>query len=163
MAKTIKTNIKFYKGLDNVENRLYGFVTKTNGSWKGCREEEPRKKIVFVDTSLADSIIPNALYRCVLTPMNSREGFIATSATSIKFKATILSTCRREVFVVRVKFGNKTLIYDPSSDERRKRDIQAIADNLRNRHDLENAQAVAEDFVSTACMVKHLYEQAHVH
>lgn len=44
MAQRIKTNIKFYKGLENVADRLYGFVTKTNGSWKGCRETESKKK-----------------------------------------------------------------------------------------------------------------------
>lgn len=62
MAQRIKTNIKFYKGLENVAYRLYGFVTKTNGSWKGCRETESKKKIVFVDPSIAKDIIPNMLY-----------------------------------------------------------------------------------------------------
>lgn len=32
MAQRIKTNIKFYKGLDNVADKLYGFVAKSNGS-----------------------------------------------------------------------------------------------------------------------------------
>ncbi len=44
MAQKIKTNIKFYKGLDNVADRLYGFVAKSNGSWRGCRETESKKK-----------------------------------------------------------------------------------------------------------------------
>ncbi len=47
MAQRIKTNIKFYKGLDNVADKLYGFVAKSNGSWRGCRETESKKKIVF--------------------------------------------------------------------------------------------------------------------
>lgn len=46
MAQRIKTNIKFYKGLENVADQLYGFVTKTNGSWKGCRETESKKNRV---------------------------------------------------------------------------------------------------------------------
>ena len=47
MAQKIKTNIKFYKGLDNVEDRLYGFVTKSNGSWRGCRDTKKKKEDSF--------------------------------------------------------------------------------------------------------------------
>lgn len=163
MTKLIKTIIKFYKGLDNVEEKLYGFVTKSDGSWRGCRESEPKKKIVFVDYSASDNIIPGLLYKCSLKPMRSRHGFIAVTASPIKFPATLISVYRKGVYMVKIKFGNKTIIYDPSSKERRKRDIQKIADNLRNRLDLEDPRGIAEDFVSSACIVKHLYEQAHVH
>ncbi len=71
MAQRIKTNIKFYKGLDNVADKLYGFVAKSNGSWRGCRETESKKKIVFVDTAIAKDIIPNTLYSCSLVPMRN--------------------------------------------------------------------------------------------
>lgn len=157
----IKTNIKFYKGLDNVADRVYGFVTKINGSWRGCRKEDGKKKIVFVDTTIAKDIIPNVLYSCSLIPMRNDEGFIAKSATIIKFEGVICTTCRKDVYVVSVKFGNKLYIYDPSSKERRKRDIKKIADTLRNRVDLVDAFNVAEEFINAACMVKHMYNQAH--
>lgn len=159
MNKKIKTNIKFYKGLDNVKDRVYGFVTKSNGSWKGCRETEPKKKIVFVDAALAPTIIPNMLYHCSLTPMRECEGFIAKSATPIQFPASIVVTANKRTHMIKVIFGNKTIIYEPGSKEKRKRDIQAIADNLRNRFDLENAQAVATDFTNNACMLKRMYDQ----
>ena len=55
------------------------------------------------------------------------------------------------------------LIYDPTSTEKRKRDIKAIADNLRTRLDLEDGQIVAEDFINNACIVKRLYEQSKCH
>lgn len=160
MAQRIKTNIKFYKGLENVADRLYGFVTKTNGSWKGCRETESKKKIVFVDPSIAKDIIPNMLYSCTLMPMRSETGFIAKSATILRFPATIKTICRKNVFVVRITFGNKEIIYDPSSKEKRKNDIQVIAQLLRGRNDLENAIATAEDFIDNAFMVRKLYEQS---
>lgn len=159
MNQKIKTNIKFYKGLDNVQDRVYGFVTKSNGSWKGCRESESKKKIVFVDAAIASTIVPNMLYHCSLTPMRERDGFIAMSATPIKFKATISVTCNKRTHMVKVIFGNKTIIYEPGSKEKRKRDISAIAENLRTRLDLEDAPSVATDFVDNACMVKRLYEQ----
>lgn len=159
MAARIKTNIKFYKGLDNVADRLYGFVTKKNFSWRGCREDEPKKKIVFVEPSIAGSILPNQLYHCSLVPMACDKGFIAKSATLIQFEATIITACRKGKFFVKVSFGNKELIYDPSHPSPRKNNIQKIADNLRNRMDLKNAREVAEDFINNACMIKRLYEQ----
>lgn len=160
MTQRIKTNIKFYKGLNNAQDRLYGFVTKSNGSWRGCREDVVKKKIVFVDPTIAADIIPNVLYSCSLLPMRNDEGFIVKSASIIKFTGMISTTCRKNVFLVKVKFGNKIIIYDPSSTEIRKRDIKAIADMLRNRVDLENAHGVAEDFISSACIVKRLYDQS---
>lgn len=159
MTQKIKTNIKFYKGLNNMQDRLYGFVTKSNGSWKGCREGVVKKKIVFVDPAIATDITPNVLYSCSLIPMRNDEGFIVKSASVIKFTGLITSTCRKNVFFVKVRFGNKEIIYDPSSKENRKRDIQAIASHLRSRVDLENAHDVAEDFISSACIVKRLYDQ----
>ena len=112
MAQRIKTNIKFYKGLDNVADKLYGFVAKSNGSWRGCRETESKKKIVFVDTAIAKDIIPNTLYSCSLVPMRNEGGFIAKSATIIKFPGTVATVCRKNVFLVRITFGNKEYIYD---------------------------------------------------
>lgn len=157
----IKTNIKFYKGLDNVADRIYGFVTKTNGSWRGCRKEDCKKKIVFVDTALVKDIIPDVLYSCSLIPMRNDKGFIAKTATIVQFEGVICTTCRKDSYIVRVKFGNKLYIYDPSSKESRKRDIRRIADILRNRVDLVDAYNVAEEFVNAACMVKHIYNQTH--
>ena len=58
MAQRIKTNIKFNKGLNGVESRIYGLVTKQNGSWRGCREtDDCKKKIVFVDPDAAKAAL----------------------------------------------------------------------------------------------------------
>ena len=115
---------------------------------------------MFVDTAIAKDIIPNTLYSCSLVPMRNEGGFIAKSATIIKFPGTVATVCRKNVFLVRITFGNKEYIYDPSSKEKRKNDIKSIADILRSRHDLENAISVAEDFIDNACIVKRLYEQS---
>lgn len=157
--KTIKTHIKFYQGLDGVEDRLYGFVTKVNGSWRGCRENELRKKLVFVDPSIAKDIIPNQLYRCTLIPTRADGAFLAKHAKMMKFPAKISSIKGKGVWAVHVKFGNKTLIYEPASKDRLKNSIQTIAENIKSRKDLENPWIVAEDFINAACLIKRLYDQ----
>jgi len=160
MSQSIKTIIKFYKGLGGVESRIYGLVTKKNGSWRGCREtDECKRKIVFVDPSISKDIIPNALYSCSLVPMKNKDGFIAKSAQLVKFKAMIDTKITKKVCRVVVKFGNKEIVYDPSSKEKRQRDIKQIADKLRNRIDLIDANQVAEDFLNSACIVKRIFEQ----
>lgn len=158
MSNRIKTNIKFYKGLNDAEDRIYGFVTKVNGSWKGCRESEAKKKIVFVDESIAPSILPNTLYHCVLIPMKTGNGFVALSAKILKFKATIATISHKDTFVVAVKFGNKEIIYDPSSRDVKRNDIVTIANIIRKRDDLKDAHTTAEDFIDNALMAKRLYD-----
>lgn len=160
MARKIKTYIKFSKGLDNVADKVYGFVTKKNGSWRGCRDTEEKKKIVLVAPELVDGIIPDMLYSCSLTPMRNDKGFIANSANLVKFKGTISSICRGDKFIVNVQFGNRLFTYDPSSNDRRKNDIQGIAEALRTRVDLENAAIVAEDFVNDAFVVRRMYKES---
>lgn len=161
----IKTNIKFYSGLDNVADRLYGFVTKVHGSWRGCRESEPIKKVVFPDAALCSDIIPGVLYSCSLIPMNSGNGFIAKTANIVKFEAKISTHCNNEngVFNVCVQFGNKKIVYDPSSKFKNRTDISSIAQELRNRVDLEQALCVAEDFINHALIVRRLYQQHTTH
>lgn len=160
MVERIKTNIKFQKGLNNSEERLYGFVTKVKGSWRGCRgTDTEKKKIVLLDVRLAEKVIPNVLYHCSLIPMRSDGGFVAVSATLIRFEAVIETVYQNNAFMVTVKFGGKTLIYDPSSTERRKTSIKQIAETIRKRVDLENPDQVAEDFINTACMLKQLQKR----
>lgn len=155
----IKTNIKFSKGLNNIESQFYGFVTKQNGSWRGCRADDGcKKKIVIVDEEAAKDMLPNTLYRCSLIPMRNENGFIAKTATAIRFKVTIHSVSRGSKFYVLVCFGNKEIIYDPASKDKRKNNIQTIANGLRKRVDLENPNATAEDFIDAACLIQRLYK-----
>lgn len=164
MSQRIKTNIKFYKGLGGVESRIYGLVTKNNGSWRGCREtDDCKKKIVFVDPSISKDIIPNVLYSCSLMPMKKEEGFIAKSAQIVKFKAMIETKMSRRDYHVSVKFGNKEIIYNPGSKEKRFKNIKEIADGIRKRVDIMDAGQVAEDFLNSACIVKRMFEHRNVH
>lgn len=157
--KTIITNIKFYKGVSNVENKIYGFVTKHEGHWRGCRVDTEKKKVVLVDPQFEKDIVPNVLYRCSLIPMKSGGGFIAIEATPCKAKAHLEITQNAGRPKLIVSFGYKRMIYDPSSPNPKKNNISAIADDLRNRHDLEDAHIVAQDFIDNACIVRRIWKQ----
>ena len=128
--------------------------------WADKKKYKNKKKIVLVDTVIAKDIIPNMLYSCSLIPMRNDKGFIAKTANIIQFPGTISTTCRKNVFNVRITFGNKVIVYDPADKTKRKSDIKLIAENLRTRFDLQNAQQVAEDFIDNACIIKRLYDQS---
>ena len=160
MAQQIKTIIKFIRGNDGINNgKIFGFVTKKNGHWMGCRVDESKKKIVFVDPSISKSILENMPYNVTLIPMQSEQGFIAIAATQVLFDAKIITKMSKGVFKVMVKFGIKTIIYDPTSELERYNSIPNIAELIRHRTDLKNPMQVANDFVDSACIVRDLYKR----
>lgn len=155
--QTIKTNIKFKRGS---RKELYGFVTKVGPSWRGCHEEYTgKKKIVYVDEKLSTELEPGLLYRVALIPMNGKDGFIAITAKQIKFTAKIKTELDDDKFKVFVSFGNKTFIYDPKSKSEKKNNMNAIAQLIRERPDLEGSMEVADDFLDNAYMALTLYKR----
>lgn len=159
MAHKIRTIIKFMRGAEGINGgKIFGFVTKEGGSWKGCRKDDScKKKIVLVDPSVEPTICENMPYNTLIIPMASNQGFIAISAKPIKFTAKIVTEVRKGVFRVIVKFGMKTIEYNPSSPLPQYTNITKIAERIRMRKDLEDAMQVAEDFINSACIVRDLY------
>lgn len=158
MVQTIKTNIKFKRGKDE---KLYGFVTKVGSSWRGCREEETKKKkIVYIDRKLEVEVEPGLLYHVTLIPMTEKDGFIAVQVKQVKFNARIKTELDNDKFRVYVSFGNKVFTYDPSSPSKKKSDMNAIADLIRNRHDLECNIEIADEFLDNAMMALILYKRS---
>lgn len=159
MAQQIKTIIKFTRGESGInKGKVFGFVTKQNGHWKGCRsDDECKKKIVFVDPSVSKSMLMNIPYKATLIPMHSEQGFIATSVSQIVFEGKIITKVKKGEFKVICKFGGKSIVYDPTSPSEKYNKINEIADVIRHRADLKNASQVAEDFIDSACIVRSFY------
>lgn len=158
-TQKIKTNVKFQK---TDAGQFYGFVTKNqNGSWRGCRESDDcKRKIVLVDPLASQDMSENTLYKVVLIPMrDGKNGFIATKAEAVKFEGKIEVELDDNTFRVSVKFGHKTLVYDPTSSSPKNRNIQAIAELIKSRQDLKDNFKVAEEFLDSACLVNSLYKR----
>lgn len=153
----IKTNIKFKQ---NENGAFYGFVTKdSRGSWRGCRETDAKKKIVFVDKDKESDIIPDALYQCSLIPMKSESGFIAINVKLMKFEAHIETEVTDNLYRVTVTFGHTAIVYNPQSTNPQKNNIQTVARLLRSRHDLKYKEAVAEEFCDNAYLLFNIYKK----
>lgn len=157
--KVIKTNIKFK---ENERGIFEGFVTKNEyGSWRGCREEtDCFKKIVLLDPrQITIPIKENVLYQCSLIPMRSDCGYIVIQAKQVQFVAKTETVVHGNTYRVSVRWGHKITTYNPASKFECKRNIQAIAEYLRNREDLKYANAVAAEFLDSACLVQSIYNK----
>lgn len=162
MNNNIKTKLKFVRS--DRTGSWVGFISVNtkNGCVRGVREDakEP-KKVCVVAHELSDIIEPNALYDVELTPMkNQKAGFIVKKAVPHMFEARISSTIvKNAVYLVEIKFGNKTIIFDPL-DGRQDcvRTIEGVIEILQYRKDVKNLLQVISDFKLVANNIVAAYE-----
>lgn len=159
---TIFTRLKFKKS--EVSGMLIGFVSQNpkTGRVKGVREDsEFPKQVCIVDQTIAPEIILGALYQVAIVPMYKKKGFIVIEATPYQFKADI-STCYvpKACYIVEVKFGNKTIVFDPKDGRKAStRTIAGVKALLEKRIDVQNITQVVEDFVEAATDLLKKYER----
>ena len=162
MTKRIKTLLKFQKS-DRDKMSFVAYVRKDkSGSWKGCRETDGnKKKIVLADKQVAETMMENVLYSTTLIPMKECMGFVAISAEPVRFTANINTIIDDDRYMVEVKFGNKTIVYDPSSSMENRRTIPGIIETLLHRIDIKHPDQVIEDFREAAEIVLAYYKADH--
>lgn len=155
----IKTKLKFAKS--NVSDALVGFVSinNKNGRMKGVRENaDVPKMICLTSNDVAPSIEQGVLYDVEMIPMNNASsGFIVVKAEPHKFNARISSSIvKNAVYVVEVKFGNKTIVFNPLDGKKDSiRTIDGVLEVLSARKDIRNIEQVLEDF---KCAAEHMME-----
>ena len=157
--KRIYTKLKFAKSEQT--GAYIGFVSQNpkTGRIMGVRpDSEFPKKICIIDQKLSNLIVPNILYDVTLIPMKEKNGYIAIEATPVAFKATIeTSYVPKAIYKVEVKFGNKTILFDPVDGKKDSvRTITGVREILEKRMDIENLQDVISDFSEAAdLLMKH--------
>lgn len=147
MAKKMIVNIKFTK--NKMNDSLAGYVTKSNGSWKGCRSTEKcRMKIVLPGQEVKDTMMENVLYRTTIIPMREKDGFVAIKIEPVQFEARIETKFRGRQYSIEVRFGHKRLVYDPfdKRDNKCRKDIKVFLRTLESRPDIKDIAQVVEDF-----------------
>lgn len=158
----IKTKLKFTKS--NHSDSLVGFVSinPKNHRVKGVREDskEP-KKICIASTILAPLIELGVLYDVQMIPMrNASAGFIVVSAEPAAFEARIETVIvKNAVYQVKVKFGNKTILFDPMDGKRDSvRNMNGVIKVLESRKDIKNPMQVIDDFIKSGNIVLAHYQ-----
>ena len=158
----IKTKLKFVKS--DRTGSWVGFVSinPKNGRVFGVREDDKNpKKVCVASREVACFIEPGVLYDVQLIPMkNKSAGYIVVEAEPHAFEAKITPTVIKNViYKVEVKFGNKTLLFDPKEGKLDSvRDLDKCAEMLKKRMDVKNLLQVVDDFLKVGQTVLSSYQ-----
>ena len=103
----------------------------------------------------------NALYDCILIPMADKNGYVVIAAEPVQFKAKVNTTyIKGNVYLVEVKFGNKTIRFDPFNGKKESvKNLKACKEVLEKRIDVKDVMQVVEDFERAANTVVTLMEK----
>lgn len=171
-VEKIRTKLKFIKSEKN--GALISFVSQNpvNNVVCGVRQDSPYpKKIVIIDREIANNILVNVLYDCVLIPMTQTlnektgekhtPGYIAIEANPVQFKATVTTRYIRGVkYNVEVSFGNKVVRFDPFRGQKESvKSLAACRAVLEKRYDVKDLMEVVEDFETAAYNLLELMKQ----
>lgn len=163
---TIFTKLKFKKS--EVSGLLVGFISQNpaTGRIKGVREDcEYPKQVCVADASISPDIIVGALYNVAIVPMYKKKGYIVIEATPYQFKAVIdVIYVKKALYKVSVKFGNKTITFDPKDGQKASvRSLSAVKSLLEKRIDIQDITQVVDDFVDAASKMLLRYESDGYH
>ena len=156
------TKLKFIRS--EVSGAPVSFVSQNPKTGRICgvrQESEYPKKICIVDKLLAPQIIMNALYDCTLIPMDERNGYVVIVAEPVQFKANVTSTyIKNNIYLVEVKFGNKTIRFDPFNGKKESvKSLAACKSVLEKRIDVKDLMQVVEDFERAANNILRLLDK----
>lgn len=158
----IKTKLKFTRS--ERSGAWVGFVAinPVNGYMRGVKEDEKTLKMVcVVSREIEDTIEEGILYDVEMIPMcNKKSGYIVIKAKPHLFAAHMESTViKHAVYQLTVKFGNKTITYDPKDGKQHSvRTIEGVVEVLRARKDVLCLNQVIEDFIKSANLLYSVYQ-----
>lgn len=160
--KRVATKLKFIKSEQT--GAIVSFVSQNpkTGQIRGVRQDEQYpKKICVLDKKLIPDVLLNTLYECTLIPMSEKDGYVVIEVTPVQFKATIeVSYIPKAIYTVEVKFGNKTILFDPKDGKKDSvRKLEQCRRVLETRVDVKNLPQVLEDFDKSVTNILRKYEQ----
>lgn len=150
----INTKLKFIQSTKTGNWVSFVNINTETGRIKGVRENAPEpKKVCVASKKISGNIIRGVLYDVTMIPMEKpQNGYVVTEAEPCQFEAVISTTIvKNAVYMVEVKFGNKTVTYNPLDGKNNSvRTIAGVADILKGRKDIMNLEQVLHDFYRSA-------------
>lgn len=158
----VYTKLKFIRS--EISGAPVSFVSQNPKTGRICgvrQDSEYPKKICIVDKALSSQIMLNALYDCALIPMADKNGYVVIAAEPVQFKAKVNTTyIKGNVYLVEVKFGNKTIRFDPFNGKKESvKNLKACKEVLEKRIDVKDVMQVVEDFERAANTVVTFMEK----
>lgn len=150
--KLEKTRLKLS---ESQQGELIGFVSRHGKRRKlfGVREDSPLgKKVCVLSEHLKGQLKPDKLYEVEVKPMRSSTGYVIVTAEPILFSAKIeVAIEPNAVYQITLKFGNKTIYYDPlNGQSSSSNSIDGVLNVLEQRDDIADKKDTLQKFVLEA-------------
>ena len=153
-SNILNTKLRFIESKKNGE--LIAFVHKDKtGRLLGINEDSQFRKLICVvsaELKKLGTVKPGILYDVEMVPMGIKQGYVVKSAEVSKFSAHIKTEIvPKAIYRITVKFGHKTLIFDPFDPQNSKQEnAKNIEDVLASREDVYNPTYAIERFRKAA-------------
>lgn len=153
------SRLKFVRSKETGELISFVYRQSLSKELKGVPENFERGKQICVlskELKEAGIIREKTLYWVELRAMHGgKKGFVVVHAEPILFPATIETTLiSKVIYRVCVTFGNKTVRFDPKDGRSPTRcTLEGALHELEGRVDIEDKEAVIEDFKAQASIV----------
>ncbi len=163
------TQLKFAESEETGE--LIGFVSRRSKTQKliGVHEDSPfGKKICVLSEELKKAPVPivkNKLYIVEMKPMHNGCGYVVVSAKPKLFPAQIETfIVPKSIYKVTVRFGNKTVYFDPKDGNRSSsRTLTGVINLLREREDIQDVELVIGDLSrQAAALVRRMEDDGYI-
>lgn len=154
-GKLLESKLKFCRSDRNGE--LIGFVKLYKDRLLGVREDKVGKKMICLLSQdlKKQNLKENVLYSVKMAKMNSKNGYVVKEAIPVKFKATVKAQIIPKItYQVIIKFGNKTVYYNPfdAKSESFNR-LESVIDLINSREDIKDPEKVIEELKEAATLV----------
>jgi len=151
--KTTKVTLRFKKSDRN--DSMIAFITESkNGTIRGVSENAKcPKKIALPGKELGITPISGVLYEAGVIPMKGgARGYVVMEIEPIQFEAHMeVIHVKKALYQIKVTWGNQEVLFDPKDGRRDSvKNPHQIANYLRGRVDIENAEFVADEFRKSA-------------
>lgn len=163
--KIARTKLKFVESEVTGDMIAYVTINPETGRVFGVKQDdELPKKIVLISKQVSDSmeIKPKTLYDAEIVPMGKHQnrkscrGFIVVSLSPSLFEATVSLD---KWGAATVSFGNKTIVYDPTSTKPSRNNKEAVIKVLSDREDINDKELVIAQFISLVDDADRLHEE----
>lgn len=147
-TKRIPVLLKFTKDRD--KKNMVGYVSKSNGSWRGVHEYDKCNKKVVVLGGQVGTVDKDVLYMATLIPMKSGNGFVCIGVKPYQFDVQKeIVTFDSGTFCIIYKFGNKAMTFFSTDNDNIDEAVDSFVARLKARQDIKDAGSVIDEFVKT--------------
>lgn len=135
---------------------------KSSGRVVGVSPEDDKpKSACYASPAIAKDIVCGVLYDALVKRRDYNK-FDVLSVKVVSYNAKVTSkVVENEKYSVLVKFGNKTIVFNPAMKGSRYGDFDKVLSVLKSRVDISNLTETLDEFMKQSMSVESLYKESY--